>query len=99
MAAPVALQALRFFGETTAAPRNATPPDDRRLDWQTHGGNPMRLSPGERRLVQQLAAGVRVGELAGSMALSVEAIGRRIGNIYRKLGWDVRSGSLLLLAA
>ena len=33
------------------------------------------------------------------MALSVEGLGRRLGNIYRKLSWDVRSGSLLLLAA
>jgi hypothetical protein len=26
---------------------------------------------------------------------SREALGRRIGNVYRKLSWDVRGGSLL----
>ena len=99
MAAPVALQVLQFFGEPVLAPRPGTPVDERRLDWQTHGGNPMQLSPGERRLVQLLAQGARCGELAARMAQSVEALGRRIGNVYRKLSWDVRSGSLALLAA
>jgi len=99
MAAPVAAQVLRFFNEALQAPRQSAPSDDRRLDWQTHGANPMRLSPGEVRLVQLLAAGTRGGEVAARTAQSVEAIGRRIGNVYRKLSWDVRSGSLALLAA
>ena len=59
----------------------------------------MRLSPGECRLLQCLAQGARAGEVAARMAISVEALGRRIGNVYRKLSWDVRSGSLSLLAA
>jgi DNA-binding NarL/FixJ family response regulator len=78
------------------------PPDrdhDRALDWRSQEANPMRLSPGECRLLQYLAQGLRAGEIAARMAISVEALGRRIGNVYRKLSWDVRSGSLSLLAA
>ena len=98
MAAPIALQVLRFFNEPAAA-RAATPLNDRGLDWQTHAANPMRLSPGERVLLQRVAQAVRTAELAARMAISAEALGRRIGNIYRKLNWDLRSGSLSLLAA
>lgn len=98
MAAPVARQALQFFGEAVAPSKTAPAPDERALDWQTHGANPMRLSPGERRLLQLLAQGARSSELAARMALSMEAVGRRIGNVYRKLSWDVRSGSLALAA-
>ncbi len=99
MAAAVAAQLLQFFNEPLGAPARASAINERALDWQTHAANPMRLSPGECRLVQALAHGARSGELAARMSQSVEAIGRRIGNIYRKLSWDVRSGSLSLLAA
>jgi DNA-binding NarL/FixJ family response regulator len=99
MAAPIAEQVLRFFNESVEAPRNSPPPDDRRLDWQAHGTNPLRLSPGERRLLQLLAKGTRGAEVATRLGLSIEAIGRRTGNLYRKLSWDVRSGGLSLLAA
>jgi len=99
MAAAIAVQVLQFFNEPVAAPRTAAPVNDRAQDWHTHGTNPMRLSPGERRLLQSLAQGARAAEVAARMAISVEALGRRIGNVYRKLSWDVRSGSLSLLAA
>jgi len=99
MAAPIAMQILQFFNEPAAAPRTAVAVNDRALDWHTQGANPMRLSPGECRLVQALAQGARVAEVAPRMALSVEGLGRRLGNVYRKLSWDVRSGSLSLLAA
>jgi DNA-binding NarL/FixJ family response regulator len=95
MAAPIAARVLQFFNE----PGSSAAVDERALDWQRHAANPLQLSPGERSLVQLLAQGVRSGELAARMGLSVEAIGRRIGNVYRKLSWDVRSGSLSLLAA
>jgi two-component system, NarL family, response regulator DevR len=96
MAAPIAAQALQFFNEplTSAAPINA-----RALDWHSHAANPMRLSPGECWLLRRVAEGSRCAELAARMAISVEALGRRVGNVYRKLSWDVRSGSLSLLAA
>jgi len=99
MAPPLAWELLQFFGEPISPARDETAPSDRALDWQTHASNPMKLSPGERRLAQMVAQGVRSAELAAAMALSLEAIGRRIGNIYRKLSWDVRSGSLMLMAA
>ena len=99
MAAPLAAQLLQFFNEPLGAPTRALGVNERALDWRTNAANPMRLSPGERRLTQALAEGARSGELAARMSQSVEAIGRRIGNIYRKLSWDVRSGSLSLLAA
>lgn len=99
MAAPVAQKALQFFGEAMAPGKVAATPCDRTLDWRSHGANPMKLSPGECRLLQLTAQGARHTELAARMALSVESIGRRIGNVYRKLSWDVRSGSLALLAA
>jgi DNA-binding NarL/FixJ family response regulator len=99
MAAPVAAQTLRFFNEPLKAPSTGSAADDRRLDWTTHGANPMKLSPGECRLVRLLAQGMLAGEVAARMALSFEAVGRRVGNLYRKLSWDVRSGSLALQAA
>jgi DNA-binding NarL/FixJ family response regulator len=100
MAAPIAAQALQVFHEPpVAAGKPSAPVDERALDWRSHAANPMRLSPGECLLVQALAQGARSAELASRMAISVEALGRRIGNVYRKLSWDVRSGSLSLLAA
>jgi DNA-binding NarL/FixJ family response regulator len=99
MAAVVARQILQFFGEPIETPKKPALPDERSLDWHHNGANPMKLSPGERRLLQLLASGARSGELAARMALSLESVGRRIGNVYRKLSWDVRSGSLALLAA
>jgi DNA-binding NarL/FixJ family response regulator len=98
MATPLARQTLQFFGEPIESSKLA-PPDDRALDWHNNGANPMKLSPGERRALQLLAAGAKSGELAARMGLSLEAVGRRIGNVCRKLSWDVRSGSLALLAA
>lgn len=95
MAPPLAWELLQFFGEPISPPRDVSAPDDRRLDWRTDAHNPMKLSPGERRLAQLVAQGTRVPELAAAMAISLESLGRRIGNIYRKLSWDVRSGSLL----
>ena len=99
MAQPIAHQVLRFFDKPLHAAPNAPASDDRRLDWASHCANPLQLSPGELRMVRLLAQGLRLGEIAARMALSVEALGRRIANIYRKLSWDVRSGSLSLLAA
>jgi len=100
MAPAVAAQALAFFHgvqrERAATPRTG---DDRRLDWSTHAANPMRLSPGEHRLLQLLAGGATSSEVAARCALSLESVARRIANLYRKLSWDVRSGSLALLAA
>jgi hypothetical protein len=46
-----------------------------------------------------LAQDMRSAEVAARTALSVEAVGRRIGVVYRKLQWDVNSGSLAMLAA
>lgn len=98
LAPPLAWELLQFFGEPVSPPRDASPADDRALDWHTHGSNPLKLSPGERRLAQLVAQGARLPEVAAAMALSLEAVGRRVGNIYRKLSWDVRSGSLMMAA-
>ncbi|HET9977286.1 MAG TPA: hypothetical protein VFQ20_07630 [Burkholderiaceae bacterium] len=99
MAPVVAAQALAFFNQAQRERAAPSPVDDRRLDWSTHAANPLRLSPGECRLLQLLAGGATSSEVAARCAHSLESIGRRIGNIYRKLSWDVRSGSLALLAA
>jgi DNA-binding NarL/FixJ family response regulator len=98
MASPIARQALQFFGEPLGSAFDAAL-DDRRLDWHTDAANPMRLSPGERRLIQLHAQGLRSAAIAGRMAVSVEAVGRRIGMVYRKIRWDVSSGALALMAA
>jgi DNA-binding NarL/FixJ family response regulator len=98
MAMPIAMQVLHFFNEPIMAAKPVTPDCDRALDWHSHEANPMRLSPGDCRLVQFLAQGVDASAAAARMAISVEALGRRVGNVYRKLSWDVRSGSLSLLA-
>jgi len=97
MAAPLAASALSFFGQAAGPPAGSAV-DDRALDWHSNSANPMALSPGERRLLQLLAQGVGRGEVAARMTLSLEAVGRRISVIYRKLSWDVRSGSLALAA-
>lgn len=100
MAAPIAAQVLQFFNEPAVPPSGrAAAVDARALDWHSHAANPMRLSPGECWLLRTLAQGARSAELAPRMAVSVEALGRRLGNVYRKLSWDVRSGALALLAA
>jgi DNA-binding NarL/FixJ family response regulator len=98
MAPPLAWELLQFFGEPVSPSRGALAPDDRALDWHTHASNPLKLSPGERRLAQLVAQGARLPEVAASMALSLESVGRRVGSIYRKLSWDVRSGSLMMAA-
>lgn len=100
MAAPIARKMLRFFDEPMPAiPQGAPHPGERTLDWHSHATNPLQLSPGERRLLQLLALDTRITEAAQRFGISLEAVGRRIGNLYRKLSWDVRSGSLSLLAA
>lgn len=100
MAAPVARQMLQFFGEPMPTPpQGVSFPGERTLDWRSNAGNPMKLSPGEQRLLQLLALGARSTEASLRLGLSLEAVGRRVGNLYRKLSWDVRSGSLSLLAA
>jgi DNA-binding NarL/FixJ family response regulator len=100
LAAPIARRMLQFFGEPMPAPQQAvSSPGERTLDWRSHAGNPLKLSPGERRLLQMLALGARHTEAAQRLGLSLEAVGRRVGNLYRKLSWDVRSGALSLLAA
>jgi DNA-binding NarL/FixJ family response regulator len=91
MAAPVARQMLQFFGAPMPAPSQGVSfPGERTLDWRSNAGN---------RLLQLLALGARSTEASLRLGLSLEAVGRRIGNLYRKLSWDVRSGSLSLLAA
>ena len=100
MSHSIAAHVLKFFDRPIFAPlRDGAPIDERALDWHGHAHNPLRLSPGECHLVQLLAQGVRSSEVALRMAISVESLGRRIGTIYRKLSWNVRSGSLSLLAA
>lgn len=73
--------------------------DDRRLDWQTNAQNPMKLSPGERRLLALLAQGQSASTVAVRTGLSLEHVGRRVSTIFRKLQWDVRTGQLTLQAA
>ena len=98
MAASIAAQVLRFFGEEPMWAPPTMSGDDRLLDWSSQRANPLQLSPGELRLVQLISQDLRTSELAARMALSIEAVGRRIANIYQKLSWDVRSGSLSLAA-
>jgi len=99
MGASIAAQVLQFFNEPVAAAPRATAPDERGLDWTAHASNPMRLSAGECWMLRTLATGMRPAEVALRMAVSAEVLGRRIGNVYRKLNWDLRSGSLSLRAA
>ena len=94
----LARQLLAFFGEANAA--SAQPPaNERALDWATDASNPLRLSRAERHMLVLLTQGHGIGPIALRMGASVESIGRRICNVYRKLQWDLRSGSLSLQAA
>ena len=47
---------------------------DRSLDWRAQAANPLQLSPGEVRLVQRVAAGLRSADLAARTGLSLEAV-------------------------
>lgn len=98
LGAPLARQVLGCMGALGAL--SAPPPaNDRALDWNTEARNPLRLSAGEQRLLVLLAEGEPISGVAVRTGMSVEAIGRRIATIYRKLQWDVRTGSLQLAAA
>jgi DNA-binding NarL/FixJ family response regulator len=99
MAPEIAAQALHYYGDNPALPEVRPPADDRQLDWQTNATNPMLLSPGERRLLRLIMGGMGSAEVAARTATSVEAVGRRIAHVYRKLAWDVNSGALSPLAA
>lgn len=94
----VARQTLSFFGVPLTA-NDMPSAQERTLDWQTDANNPLRLSRAEQRMLVLLALGHGIGQIALRMGVSVEAIGRRIGNVIRKIQWDVRSGSLSLHAA
>jgi len=96
MAPFIAAQVMAFFPGRPPADLQC---DDRRLDWDTDATNPLRLSPGEWRLLHLIAAGATSAEVAARTAQSLPAIGRRIARLYRKLSWDVRSGLLALQAA
>lgn len=98
MTAPLARQVLAFFGALVAIGM-AAPANERELDWVLGARDPLRLSEGERYMLVLLAQGEPLGGLAVRMGLSVEHVGRRIANVYRKLQWDVRTGSLALSAA
>jgi DNA-binding NarL/FixJ family response regulator len=99
MVAPgIARQALAFFGVTNIAGTTA-PVNERALDWATDGQNPLRLSRAEQHMLMLLSHGHGVGQIAMRMGVSAESIGRRVANVYRKMQWDVRSGSLSLQAA
>ena len=98
LGAPLARQVLGCMGALGAL-NMAPPADDRALDWTTEARNPLRLSAGEQRLLVLLAQGEPISGIAVRTGMSVEAIGRRIAILYRKLQWDVRTGSLTLAAA
>lgn len=94
----VARQALSFFGVPFAA-TDMPSALERTLDWQSDANNPLRLSRAEQRMLVLLALGHGAGQVAVRMGVSVESIGRRVGNVIRKLQWDLKSGSLSLRAA
>jgi len=75
------------------------PADDRQLDWKLDAGNPVKLSPGERRMLVLMAKGEPASTVAFRTGLSLEHIGRRLSFVYRKLQWDVRTGQLSLQQA
>jgi len=94
----LARQALSFFGIANGSA--STPPiNERALDWMTDGQNPLRLSRAEQHMLALLSQGHGIGQIAVRMGVSVESVGRRVANVYRKIQWDVRSGSLSLQAA
>jgi len=96
--ATVARQALSFFGVPFAA-TNMPSAQERTLDWQSDANNPLRLSRAEQHMLVLFALGHGAGQIAVRMGVSVESIGRRIGNVIRKTQWELRSGALSLSAA
>lgn len=53
-------------------------------------GNPLRLNDADQLLLQWTAEGYLVNEVARGLQLSVQAVGVRMRNIYRKLQFDLR---------
>lgn len=95
--ATVARQALSFFGIPFVA-SDMPSAQERTLDWQSDANNPLRLSRAEQRMLVLLALGHGAGQVALRMGVSIEGIGRRLGNVIRKVQWDLKSGSLSLNA-
>ncbi len=95
---PLARQVLAFFGALPAIGM-APPANERELDWVNGARDPLRLTAGERYMLVLFALGEPIGAVAVRLGLSVEHVGRRTANVYRKLQWDLRSGSLALKAA
>jgi two-component system nitrate/nitrite response regulator NarL len=53
--------------------------------------NPLRLNQADELLLQWTAEGYLVNEVARGLQMSVQAVGVRMRNIYRKLQFDLRS--------
>jgi DNA-binding NarL/FixJ family response regulator len=64
----------------------------------TDNHNPVHLTETDRLLLQWTAEGYLPSEVARGLQLTVQAVGVRIRNIYRKLQFDLRSGALSMAA-
>lgn len=92
LSAPLARQMLAFFGVAS----KASAAQERALDWSRGALDPLQLSRGEQHLLALFAQGEPLPAVATRLGVSIESIGRRATNLYRKLQWDLRSGSLSL---
>jgi DNA-binding NarL/FixJ family response regulator len=63
-------------------------------DFGTDNQNPMRLTETDRLLLQWTSEGYLPNEVARGLQLTVQAVGVRIRNIYRKLQFDLRAGAM-----
>jgi len=60
-----------------------------------HGDPPRTLTPREREIVRQVAAGSRNGEIGAMLAISEQTVKTHLGRIFRKLGVRDRVGLAL----
>jgi DNA-binding NarL/FixJ family response regulator len=58
--------------------------------------SPLQLEPQERELLQRVAAGYSVDQLAEQRNVHPRLLGQRARHIVRKLQWDQRAGALQL---
>jgi len=89
MAPQVARQVQAIF-DTAAFPNSG---------FGEHGADPLQLSDTDRTLLQWIAEGYLVPEVARGLQISARAVSARIHGIYRRLQLDLRAPHGMLQAA
>jgi DNA-binding NarL/FixJ family response regulator len=85
MSPEIARQVLAHFDAAGGTPSSDT--------------GPLQLTPGERLMLDYISEGYTTQEIARHLRLSEAQVTVRVRNVYRKLQFDLRAGSLQLASA